>query len=117
MAEKPFTLINKERLERSGSPKPKSIYVDSHGNLKTDDAASIIINSEQEMKEKLYRKATKIYKMLIQSQFCVFSKDNTIFDLLVKDESELALLTNYRISETNLKLQKAKNLYKNIMKK
>ncbi len=92
------------------SSKPQ--YVDRSGNANHLNQDSTCVNE----KEKLYDVVVGVYDKLIQSDFSVFSNKNTIFDLVVKDEGEMALLQNYRISEYNRKLNVAQKLYRKIVK-
>jgi len=69
----------------------------------------------EDEKEKLYRKVKKIYERLVKNQISVFSKNNTIFDLLVRNEEELALITNYRVSQYNEKMRHVNKFYKKII--
>ncbi len=74
-------------------------------------------DNEQMEAAELYRKAVKYYKRFIQSDFSVFSKQNTILDLLIRNEAELALIQNYRIAKYNDKLAESKSLYRKIVRK
>jgi hypothetical protein len=65
-------------------------------------------------KEKLYKKVKKLYDRLIKNQISVFSKNNTIFDLMIRNEEELALITNFRVHQYNDKLKNITKFYKKI---
>jgi hypothetical protein len=90
----------------------KTQYVDRNGNMNHSNPDDRCVNE----KDKLYDVVVNVYDKLIQSDFSVFSSKNTIFDLIVKDEGEMALLQNYRISEYNRKLNVAQKLYRKIVK-
>jgi hypothetical protein len=64
----------------------------------------------------ILKKIHKVYKKLGKCPLSVF-KDLTIKDLIVKNNSELALLTNLRINAYNKELEVAKSLYGKVMRK
>lgn len=96
-------VLRVEELQR------KSQYVNLNGSARQVNVGDV--------KEKLYKKAVKLYDRLINSEMSVFSQKNTLLDLLVRDESEMALLQNFRIQKYNEDLTQAKNLYRKILKK
>jgi hypothetical protein len=61
--------------------------------------------------EKFYRKARKLYDRFIKSQITVFSKNNSVYDLLIRTEEELALITNFRVSQYNEKMKSVTKFY------
>jgi hypothetical protein len=65
-------------------------------------------------KEKLYRKIKKIYDRLVKNQISVFSRNNSIFEILIRNEEEMALISNFRISQYNQKLKTVKKFYQKV---
>lgn len=96
-------VLKVEELQR------RSQYVNLNGSARQVNIGDV--------KEKLYKKATKIYDRLINSEMSVFSQKNNLIDLLVRDESEFALLQNFRAENYEKKLSTAKSLYRKIIKK
>jgi hypothetical protein len=88
----------------------KSLYVNLNGSTRQ-------MSNVNETKDKLYKKAVKLYERLINSELSVFSSKNTLIDLLPRNEAEFALIQNYRIQKYNEDLEQAKNLYRKIVKK
>jgi hypothetical protein len=66
-------------------------------------------------KEKLYRKVKKLFDRFVKSQISVFSRNNTIFDLMIRTEEEMALITSYRVKNYNEKLKSVTKFYKKII--
>jgi hypothetical protein len=88
----------------------KSVYVNTSGNQQR-------LPLHNDLKEKLFNKATKLYDKLINSEMSIFSSKNNLMDLLVRNEGEMALLQNYRIQKYEQELAQAKKLYKNLLAK
>lgn len=97
---------------RSESEQKRSFYVNVNGSNK-----KIIKPEVDDVKEKVFNKLQKTFDKLINSELCVFSNKNTLLDLVVRNEAEMALLQNYRTENYNSNLNKAKRLYKRLIKK
>lgn len=109
MSKSEFTLLSDQNRIKHIDPKTNTF------NSKEKETGAYTDLPEDE-KEEFYRKARKLFRRFIESEISVFSKKNSIFDLLIHSEEELALLQNWRIQKYNDKLNTSKKFYKNIMK-
>jgi len=90
----------------------KKLVIDEHNDR-------VVKNTEHHKKDEnhyIYKKIKKIYNRLIKSPISIFSNDNTLSDLIIRDAEEFQLISTYRINKYNKSVKQTEKMFKKIAK-
>ena len=91
--------------------------VDSHLQKRQEEVKPEPIVDVLTEAQQLYKKANKIYNIIVRGAISVFdTKSFKVVDLLIRDPTEMALVCQHRLTAYNDQINLARRLYRKLIK-